>query len=70
MISSELLTFGAFLGLQWTFHQLQQLHQSPLVEKIVHGHWLVWLFHPAVSHGLQDYVVHFVVYSGQIIGMH
>lgn len=40
------------------------------VQKLSKNHWIVWFFHPVVLHGLHDYAVHFVVYSGYIIRSH
>ena len=69
-MTGELLTFGAFLALQGLFHSLEKVHNFPLIAKLANSHWLIWVFHPAVLHTVRDYGVHFVIYSGQVIGAH
>lgn len=69
-MGNELIIFAAFLGLQTAFHSSHKLMEHPLVYKISHKPWLVWIFHPTVLHGVQDYGIHFVVYRGKIIAGH
>jgi hypothetical protein len=70
----EPVIFIAFIGLQACFangpHWFKHVQGCLWVQKLSERHYLVWLFHPAVLHGVRDYVVHFVIYSGKIIGAH
>lgn len=73
-MGNELIVFVAFFSLQAVFHGLQHfthvLDQSKLWERIVHSQVLVLVFHPTVLHTIQDYSIHFVIYSGKIIAAH
>jgi hypothetical protein len=66
--------FGAFIILEGIFHAapdvFNHLKQKVWLQKLNRHHYAVWLFHPIVWHGIAGYVVHFVVYSGQILGVH
>lgn len=64
----EATVFAAFLVLQVVFHRCGRLHDVWIVRKIAENHFVVWLFHPAMLHTAQDYMVHFVVYSGHVLG--
>lgn len=70
----ETVVFGAFIVLQIAFRELPNVAKWAgkfvIVQKLANNHWLVWIFHPAVLHGLQDYAVHLVVYSGYILRGH
>lgn len=81
----EAAVFTSFIGISILAHQVAEHYerrkrdegkQSPfnhhhasivtaLSPAAVHG-----LLHPAVWHGVRDYVVHFIIYSGQIIPPH
>lgn len=66
----ELLIFVAFGGIQTLMHQSHRLSAHPLLYKITHKPWLVWILHPTVAHTVQDYAIHVVIYSGKIISGH
>lgn len=70
----EPFIFGAFIGLEIVFHNAPFLFSHCKhciwVQKISTRHYLIWLFHPTVMHGIEGYVVHFVIYSGHVIGGH
>lgn len=66
--------FGAFIVIETIYanapHLFEHTKHCAWVQKLSNWHYCVWLFHPAVVHGVQAYVVHFVVYSGHVIGGH
>lgn len=68
----EFLIFGAFGALQVAFHAAHRKMEDrhSFLYKIRHSHFLVWGFHPAVTHAVQDYAIHFVIYSGKVFGAH
>jgi hypothetical protein len=66
----EVLIFLGFGGVQLLFHESHRLSSHPLVYKITHKPWLLWVFSPAAVHTVQDYAVHVVIYSGKIITGH
>jgi hypothetical protein len=47
-----------------------KLAHFALIQRISQHHWIVWLGHPVIWHGLHEYCVHLVVYSGYIISGH
>lgn len=69
-MNNELLIFMGFLGVQGVFHESHRLNSHPLLYKITHKPWLVWVFHPVTLHTIQDYGIHFVIYSGRVIAGH
>lgn len=71
----EILVFASFVVIQYAAKQLPAvLHKSncctKLADALAHNHYAVWLAHPAVLHGLHDYAVHFIVYSGYVLRAH
>jgi len=68
----EFLIFTTFIALQATAKNLplvsKRIAAFAIVQRLSNNHWLVWFFHPVVLKGAHDYVVHFVIYSGYIIG--
>lgn len=72
-MDKELIVLGAFFVLQLSFHNLHRLHDvfcSAFWQRVSHSPlWLV-VFHPTVAHTIQDYSIHFVVYSGKVLGAH
>jgi hypothetical protein len=67
----EVIIFGAFGVLQVAFHFMHKAHAEGSVwYKVKHSHYLVLAAHPVVSHTIQDYAIHIVIYSGKIIGGH
>lgn len=70
----EPVIFGAFIALEVVFHNaphwLEHTKHCAWVQQVSKNHYLVWLFHPSVMVGVQGYLVHFVVYSGKVIGGH
>jgi hypothetical protein len=69
-MGKELLIFLAFAGLQTLFHSGHKLSDVTVVKKISEHHWVIWIFHPVTLHAIQDYAIHFVIYSGKLIGAH
>lgn len=71
---TETVILIAFVGLQTGFHLAPRLfnHLAHIVwvQRLGKHGWIVWLIHPSVLHGLQDYMIHFVIYSGRVIGGH
>ena len=67
---TEMWIFFAFGFLQIVFHNAHKITGWAWVKKVSDNHWVVWLAHPVITHTVTDYVVHFVIYSGQIIGVH
>lgn len=70
----EAAIFVAFIGLQTVFanapHWFEHTKHCVWVQKISANHYLIWLFHPVVLSGTKDYLVHFFIYSGYVIGGH
>lgn len=70
----EAIILLSFVGVQIGAHLLPRVwgkaSQYVLVQKVSKSHWIVWLFHPVVLHGIHDYAIHFVIYSGYIIQSH
>lgn len=70
----EPLIFIAFVAIETVYanapHWFAHTKHCVWVQKLADRHYLVWLLHPAVVHGMQGYLVHFVVYSGHVIGGH
>lgn len=66
----DVTVFVAFVALQCGFQSAHKLSNSKFSRWIAGKHWLVWLVHPAVLHGVQDYAIHVVVYSGRVIAAH
>jgi hypothetical protein len=66
----EVWIFMAFGVLQILFHQAHKLTSVAFLKKLSENHWVVWIFHPVVAHTAQDYIIHFVIYSGRIITGH
>jgi len=48
-------------------HKPHLFHNKFHFERIVRWHVVVWLAHPVILHTMQDYVIHFVVYSGRVL---
>ena len=67
----EIIIFGAFLVIQFTAKNVptwaSRIAHLAIVQRISKHHWLVWICHPAILHGIHDYAIHFVVYSGYVI---
>lgn len=67
----ELIIFAAFLVLQAGAKALPnvatKISHFAIVQRISKHHWVVWICHPTVLHGIHDYAIHFVVYSGYVI---
>lgn len=70
----ELVIFAAFIGLQGCAKALptcfSRIERMRWAQRLSRNHWIVWLAHPAFVHGMYDYAVHFVVYSGYVIRAH
>lgn len=70
----EFAIFAAFLAIQFAAKLMPQyatrVAHWPLVAKVGQHHWIVWCVHPAVLHGIHDYAIHFVIYSGYVIRSH
>lgn len=69
-MDKELLIFLSFGLLQIVFYQAHKISKYKYLGKLVHSHFAVWVFHPTVLHAVQDYGIHFVIYSGRIISGH
>lgn len=67
---NELIVFVAFGTLQLVFHNAHRVTGWAWIQKVSENHWIVWVFHPAIWHTVQDYGIHFVVYSGYVIRSH
>ncbi len=67
----EAAVFLCFMGVQLGVHAMphvwERVEKIVWVQRLSRHHYLVWFVHPAVLHTLQDYVVHFVVYSGHVL---
>lgn len=72
----EAAIFVTFIGIQAACKGLEKLCTEEdhwlhaAMQRLSRNHYVVWLFHPAVLHGMQEYVVHYVIYSGQIFASH
>lgn len=70
----EIIIFVAFVGLQTVFHTApevaKKVEHRKIAEKARKHQYIVWIFHPTIVHAVQDYLVHFVIYSGHIIAAH
>lgn len=67
---TEAIVFVSFLGLQAVFYCVGKHPEFVILHRLSENHWFVWLFHPVVVHSTHDYIVHFFVYSGYIVGTH
>lgn len=66
----EILIFAAFGAMQILFHNAHRITGLKFMKRIANHHWVVWLFHPIVAHTIEDYFIHFVIYSGRVISGH
>lgn len=70
----ELIIFVSFLVIQFAAkalpHAAERVARFAIVQRLSQHHWVVWLIHPAVLHSIHDYAIHFVIYSGLVIGKH
>jgi hypothetical protein len=70
----EMTIFTAFLVIQIAAKTLpvcfEKFAHLAIVQRVAKNHWIVWFFHPVVLHGVHEYAVHFVIYSGYVIGHH
>jgi hypothetical protein len=70
----EATIFVVFLGLQIVVKAMpkawEHVAQFAIVQRISQNHWIVWIFHPTVLHGIHDYAIHFFIYSGYVIHSH
>lgn len=70
----EAIILLSFIGVQVGAHFLPRVcgkvGRYALVQRVSKSHYLIWLVHPVVLHGLHDYAIHFVIYSGYIIQSH
>lgn len=77
----EVLVFLTFVALQLAIKRLERMVDDDHIAAwgarlLSRHHWLVWLAHPSVCsnpafwHGVQEYVVHFFVYSGYVLPTH
>lgn len=70
-MNTEFLIFLGFGALQVGFVMTEKLKKHCRIFKHTEKyHWMVWLGHPVVIHTVQDYAIHFVIYSGRIISGH
>lgn len=70
-MDTEVLVFISFCGLQGLYHWLESTYgKHAWLQQLAHCHIVVLALHPAVIHGVQDYLIHFVVYSGKVIAAH
>ena len=67
---NELIVLCSFFGLQACFAWFHHVTGSTLWQKVFHLPVVVVLAHPTVAHTLQDYAIHFVIYSGKVIAAH
>jgi uncharacterized membrane protein len=71
---TEVIVFASFLSIQVLAHKLPEWIEHTrckrIAEKLSRNHYLVWAAHPAVLHGIHEYAVHLVVYSGYVIRAH
>lgn len=70
MNPTELTIFGAFLALQVAIHRCEDLAEHPIVRKLRSEPRTAWLVHHTVLESVRDYGVHFIIYSGYVIGSH
>lgn len=69
---TEGINLAAFIGLAVIWSKMERWH----VERYHHARhlhrmrWCLILLHPTVIHGLREFCVHVVVYSGLVIGGH
>lgn len=63
----ELITFVAFVGIQTCVHLVAHLKHCSVVSRVAATHVAAVVVHPTVLHAVQDYAIHFVVYSGYIL---
>jgi len=67
----EFVILVAFIGLQGVAKCAPMVATKVahwvIIQKLSQHHYLVWIGHPVFWHGLYDYVVHAVIYSGYII---
>lgn len=70
----ELAICIIFIGLQAGAkalpHACGKVAHWAIIQRISRHHWIVWLGHPVIWHGIHEYVVHFIIYSGYVIGPH
>lgn len=66
----EIWIFVAFGILQLIFHNAHRITGVAFMKKLSDNHWVVWMFHPVVAHTVQDYAIHFIIYSGRVFTGH
>ena len=54
----EALTFIAFVVVHIGALNAHKLTRLVVLQKLSKNHYVVWLFHPAVLHASQDYLIH------------
>lgn len=74
-MEQEPLVFGAFLALAAIGHlSHDKCHPPQLQGRLRCFRVIAWagaaLTHPVFVHTIKDYAIHFVVYSGYVIGSH
>lgn len=69
-MTNEAIVFCSFFALQAFFAYFHHATNSKVWQKVVHLPVVVVLAHPTVAHTLQDYAIHFVIYSGKVIAAH
>lgn len=70
----EIAIFCVFMTLQFSAKYLPALcekaAQFAAVQRLAQHHWVVWLGHPVIWHGVHDYAVHLAIYSGYFLPTH
>lgn len=56
----EVAIFAGFIFVQLVAHYGHKITGLIIFQRIGKHHWVVWVAHPAVLHGLQDYAIHVV----------
>jgi hypothetical protein len=69
----DAVVFIAFVGIQVSFaalHSLGHFKCFAVFHRIAENHWVIWFFHPTIIEGTKEFLVHIIVYSGHVIGVH
>lgn len=56
----EAAILGGFLVVQLVAHYGHNVTGLAVFQHLGKYHWVVWIAHPVVLHGLQDYAIHVV----------
>ncbi len=66
----EIFILIGFVLVQLTAHYGHRITGLVIFQRIGKHHWVVWIAHPAILHGVQDYAIHVVDVMGHTFFIH